>query len=303
MSRSLLIAGLTASALHVAVFAGLEAYLVRPGREAGRQEPICLHMTTLAEPSEAPEADQWLDRVSDAPEPLDSTPALDPLAPAEPPEELVEAVSGESAEAMALPEAPEHEPLAMTAAPAPMEPRSAEGSEPLAADMPLAAPMQPAVASPVTMAAPVAVVAEEAAVESHLIEAPPRLLLALLESIAQRAARSQPRPVAAPAPPPRPAATPGQREQPVAEHRPKPRYPAIARRRGYEGEVLLLVEVRSDGGVGAVTVSRSSGHEVLDRAAQETVRERWRFRPGSVDRRPTDFWIEIPIEFRLTDSN
>lgn len=50
------------------------------------------------------------------------------------------------------------------------------------------------------------------------------------------------------------------------------RYPSSARLNGTEGKVVLRVILRADGHLSDVTVHRSSGHEVLDRAAMETVR-------------------------------
>lgn len=50
------------------------------------------------------------------------------------------------------------------------------------------------------------------------------------------------------------------------------RYPSSARLNGTEGKVVLRVVLRADGHLSDVTVHRSSGHEVLDRAAIETVR-------------------------------
>ncbi|MBI4230395.1 MAG: energy transducer TonB, partial [Planctomycetes bacterium] len=49
----------------------------------------------------------------------------------------------------------------------------------------------------------------------------------------------------------------------------RPAYPALAIRRGYEGAVLLRIEVLADGAVGRVEVARTSGFAVLDRAALE----------------------------------
>jgi TonB family protein len=56
----------------------------------------------------------------------------------------------------------------------------------------------------------------------------------------------------------------------------RPAYPPLARLRGYQGVVVLLVEVLVDGRVGQVGIRRSAGHEILDRAALEAVRA-WRF--------------------------
>jgi len=45
---------------------------------------------------------------------------------------------------------------------------------------------------------------------------------------------------------------------------PKPVYPLEAREKGYQGEVLLRVEILANGRVGQVEVKKSSGYEVLD---------------------------------------
>jgi len=55
--------------------------------------------------------------------------------------------------------------------------------------------------------------------------------------------------------------------------------PAEAARAGLSGNVLLLIEVLENGGVGKIIVSRSSGSKMLDEAARESV-SRWRFDPA-----------------------
>ncbi len=60
---------------------------------------------------------------------------------------------------------------------------------------------------------------------------------------------------------------------------PKPSYPEVARRKGYEGTVRLEVEVLPDGMVGGIKVKESSGYEVLDRCALDTVKG-WSFSYG-----------------------
>lgn len=50
------------------------------------------------------------------------------------------------------------------------------------------------------------------------------------------------------------------------------RYPSFARLNGLEGKVILKAIIRSDGHLAEVTVQKSSGHNVLDAAAMETVR-------------------------------
>lgn len=51
------------------------------------------------------------------------------------------------------------------------------------------------------------------------------------------------------------------------------RYPAMARSNGLEGKVLLRAVIRADGQLAEVVVQKSSGHEELDTAAMETIRE------------------------------
>nr|MCU0555152.1 energy transducer TonB [Syntrophales bacterium] len=76
------------------------------------------------------------------------------------------------------------------------------------------------------------------------------------------------------------------------ENRP-PVYPGAARQRGYEGDVLIAAEVRSDGRIGAARVKRSSGYASLDDSALEAVRA-WRFEPAKRMGTPVDAWVEIP---------
>ncbi len=49
-------------------------------------------------------------------------------------------------------------------------------------------------------------------------------------------------------------------------------YPATARQQGLSGSLLLTVRIAPDGALIDTTLRRSSGHEVLDRAAQDIVR-------------------------------
>lgn len=77
-----------------------------------------------------------------------------------------------------------------------------------------------------------------------------------------------------------------------------PVYPAIARRMGWEGTVVLEVEVLADGRVGGVAVACSSGHEVLDRAAAEAVRC-WLFEPAERLGVPVQSAARLPVRFQL----
>jgi len=79
---------------------------------------------------------------------------------------------------------------------------------------------------------------------------------------------------------------------------PAPRYPERAVRSGIEGVVTLCVTVSARGKVVKVTIKKSSGSRVLDRAAVRTVTN-WRFRPALRLGRAVGARIEVPIRFRL----
>lgn len=79
---------------------------------------------------------------------------------------------------------------------------------------------------------------------------------------------------------------------------PEPRYPAEARRRGWEGSVLLVARVAPDGACLDARVVESSGHRSLDEAALEAVR-RWTFTPALRDGSPVEAEVEVPVNFVL----
>jgi protein TonB len=78
----------------------------------------------------------------------------------------------------------------------------------------------------------------------------------------------------------------------------RPPYPAAALRRGAEGEVLVRVQVGSDGRVGRLELARSSGDRDLDRAALAAVRG-WRFQPAQTAGAPVAAWVVVPVVFQL----
>lgn len=79
---------------------------------------------------------------------------------------------------------------------------------------------------------------------------------------------------------------------------PLPKYPLLAREKGYEGTVYLRVLVRVDGRVGQLAVDRSSGYEVLDRAAVDSVKE-WAFFPAKKGGKSVQSWVLLPVKFAL----
>lgn len=132
----------------------------------------------------------------------------------------------------------------------------------------------------------------------------------------QRTAEPEPTVAAAVAPPsaaPPPAvaapAAPAQASVPdtVPDYRaaylnnPRPAYPMAARRMGWEGRVVLNVEVLASGLCGDANVSRSSGHEVLDNVALRTVKG-WRFVPASRAGHAVTQWFQVPIQFSLKEN-
>ena len=77
-----------------------------------------------------------------------------------------------------------------------------------------------------------------------------------------------------------------------------PDYPQPARRRGYTGVVLLSVEVLADGRVGRLEMKKTSGYDLLDKSAQESVKG-WRFSPGKKMGTPITMWVNVPVRFEL----
>ncbi|MDY4316263.1 energy transducer TonB [Pectobacterium actinidiae] len=81
-------------------------------------------------------------------------------------------------------------------------------------------------------------------------------------------------------------------------HNPAPSYPDVAISRGYEGTVLLNVQVRADGKVQTIRIHQSSGYPSLDDAARDTVR-RWSFVPARRGSQPVSGWVVVPVDFSL----
>jgi periplasmic protein TonB len=106
---------------------------------------------------------------------------------------------------------------------------------------------------------------------------------------------------AAALPPPSPAPRVVAPPRPVGgmAGNPKPPYPAQAARRGWQGTVLLRVEVSPAGKPVNAVVATSSGHGDLDEAARSTVLAEWRFVPATDGGTPVAGEVNVPILFRL----
>lgn len=72
-------------------------------------------------------------------------------------------------------------------------------------------------------------------------------------------------------------------------------YPLLARKRGWEGEVLLAFRLEADGRIVDARIARSSGHGVLDRAALTALGKVKRVPSGSL----RGVAMQLPVIYRL----
>ncbi|PZN68976.1 MAG: energy transducer TonB [Candidatus Methylumidiphilus alinenensis] len=75
-------------------------------------------------------------------------------------------------------------------------------------------------------------------------------------------------------------------------------YPRAAKERGWEGTVTLKVHILADGDIGEVIVTSSSGHDMLDEAAMDMVKE-GHATPARRGDKPVDSWVVVPYRFHL----
>lgn len=110
----------------------------------------------------------------------------------------------------------------------------------------------------------------------------------------------------APAPVPEPAqvdrsavyaAVPAGGTQPEEVDRVTPRYPAMARRAGVEGSVVVRGIVRRDGSIDDVEIIKDLPFG-LGQSARDAVAQ-WRFRPATVRGEPIDVYYTVTVNFRL----
>lgn len=85
---------------------------------------------------------------------------------------------------------------------------------------------------------------------------------------------------------------------PSFENNQPPRYPDQARINGWQGTVLLELDVDVQGQVVAVRVIESSGYAVLDAAAANAVKN-WKGRPAMRRGEPLPTTERLPVRFRL----
>jgi len=189
------------------------------------------------------------------------------------------------------PPAPVATPPAPAPAPAPPPPRAQPGRPhgrprpaPRPAPAPAPAPQPAAIADPTPApAAPTGVLAAAPA------PAPPTA------APVGPAVSSPPAPPAPPAPPPK-------TELPSSDaaylQNPTPAYPAMSRRLGEQGKVVVRVLIGADGQPQRAEVKRGSGFPRLDQAALDYVM-RCRYVAGKVGGVPQAMWYEAPVNFVL----
>ena len=79
---------------------------------------------------------------------------------------------------------------------------------------------------------------------------------------------------------------------------PKPAYPALSKRMGEQGKVMVRVLIGVDGAAQKAEIRQSSGFERLDQAALNTVLK-WRYVPGKRGGVAEEMWFNVPINFVL----
>jgi protein TonB len=77
-------------------------------------------------------------------------------------------------------------------------------------------------------------------------------------------------------------------------------YPRKAIQKGWEGQTIVAAEVLADGSVGRTALAKSSGHDILDDAAQEAIKT-WKFAFESEKDEVVPQHVDIPVNFKLKD--
>ncbi len=106
----------------------------------------------------------------------------------------------------------------------------------------------------------------------------------------------------APAAPPAPPATP-RIELPSSDadylNNAKPAFPALSKRLGEQGRVVVRVFIDVDGQAGQASIKQSSGFDRLDQASVETALK-WRYVPGKRAGVAQGMWFDVPFNWQLT---
>jgi protein TonB len=82
----------------------------------------------------------------------------------------------------------------------------------------------------------------------------------------------------------------------------KPVYPEHAKEKGIEGKVMIQAYIDKEGKPIKALVDKSSGHEVLDKAALEAAKKSV-YKPAVQDGKPVGVWISYAVVFALDDDS
>ncbi len=86
----------------------------------------------------------------------------------------------------------------------------------------------------------------------------------------------------------------------LLDHPKRIAYPRWAIRQGWEGNLILAVEILTDGSVGRLQVMKSTGYKLLDKTASKAI-QHWKFHPATKDGKPVLTCIQIPVDFKLEE--
>lgn len=79
------------------------------------------------------------------------------------------------------------------------------------------------------------------------------------------------------------------------------KYPPIAKQRGWTGKVVLRVRLSAEGLCESVEIEQSSGHDILDESAVETVKT-WKFIPAKRGSSAIASTVKVPINYNLNNN-
>ena len=81
---------------------------------------------------------------------------------------------------------------------------------------------------------------------------------------------------------------------------PHPEYPLIARKKGWEGRVIIHADIDNTGKVTYIKILESSGYEALDSVSLNTLKN-WKFTPAKFGNKFIEDSVTIPVNFLLKD--
>jgi len=77
------------------------------------------------------------------------------------------------------------------------------------------------------------------------------------------------------------------------------KYPMLARKRGWQGKVVLALHINVQGKISDIAIKRSSGYTVLDHNAVKTFKAIGKLSPNLYDRMNSTHSFNIPIIYQL----